>query len=162
MFDIVIAMRVDVQVLGERGQSAVGGAQGEVLDCRFSTVPVGVRADGPPRSRRSVRATVRSVGTGEDDAGVLARRGGPRRGNQQTNPRSPHAKRARGSPGDYFQTLQVERAIHLLKTGNASVDEVAARVGYAEGATLRTVLPRRLHMGITEIRKPSARTSAVR
>jgi transcriptional regulator GlxA family with amidase domain len=61
------------------------------------------------------------------------------------------------SPGDYFQHLRVERAVHLLKTGNASVDEVAARVGYAEGTTLRTVLRRRLHVGIKELRRrPSA------
>ncbi len=59
------------------------------------------------------------------------------------------------SPGVYFQSLQIERAVHLLKTGTASVDEVAARVGYAEGATLRTVLRRRLNIGIKEIRRPS-------
>ncbi len=57
------------------------------------------------------------------------------------------------SPLSYFQSLRVERAVHLLKTGNASVDEVAARVGYAEGATLRTLLRRRLNIGIREIRK---------
>ena len=57
------------------------------------------------------------------------------------------------SPLSYFQSLRVERAVHLLKTGNASVDEVAARVGYAEGATLRTLLRRRLNMGIKEIRR---------
>jgi transcriptional regulator GlxA family with amidase domain len=43
--------------------------------------------------------------------------------------------------------------VHLLKTGSASVDEVAARVGYAEGATLRTLLRRRLNVGIREIKK---------
>jgi transcriptional regulator GlxA family with amidase domain len=57
------------------------------------------------------------------------------------------------SPLAYFQTLRVERAVHLLKTGNASVDEIAARVGYADGTTLRTLLRRRLNLGITEIRK---------
>src|SRR5262245_50131494 len=57
------------------------------------------------------------------------------------------------SPGGYFQNLQVERAVHLLKTGTASVDEVALRVGYAEGATLRHVLRRRLKVGIKEIRR---------
>ena len=57
------------------------------------------------------------------------------------------------SPGSYFQKLRIERAVHLLKTGNASVDEVAARVGYAEGATLRHVLRRRLNVGIKEIRR---------
>lgn len=57
------------------------------------------------------------------------------------------------SPLSYFQSLRVERAVHLLKTGNASVDEVAARVGYADGATLRALLRRQLNLGIKEIRK---------
>jgi len=57
------------------------------------------------------------------------------------------------SPLSYFQGLRVERAVHLLKTTNASVDEVAARVGYADGVTLRTLLRRRLHQGIKEIRR---------
>jgi len=57
------------------------------------------------------------------------------------------------SPLSYFQDLRVERAVHLLKTGNESVDEIAARVGYAEGVTLRTLLRRRLGQGIKEIRR---------
>jgi len=57
------------------------------------------------------------------------------------------------SPLSYFQSLRVERAVHLLKTGSASVDEVAARVGYDEGATLRSLLRRQLNVGIREIRK---------
>jgi transcriptional regulator GlxA family with amidase domain len=57
------------------------------------------------------------------------------------------------SPLSYFQSLRVERAVHLLKTGNASVDEVAAEVGYAEGTTLRTLLRRRLKAGVREIRR---------
>jgi transcriptional regulator GlxA family with amidase domain len=63
------------------------------------------------------------------------------------------------SPGAYFQSLRIERAVHLLKTGTASVDEIAARVGYTEGATLRTVLRRRLNIGIKELRRslPPAR-----
>jgi transcriptional regulator GlxA family with amidase domain len=59
------------------------------------------------------------------------------------------------SPGAYVQHLRIERAVHLLRTGSASVDEVASRVGYAEGATLRTVLRRRLNVGIKEIRRPA-------
>jgi len=57
------------------------------------------------------------------------------------------------SPLSYFQSLRVERAVHLLKTGSASVDEVAARVGYSDGATLRTLLRNRLNLGVKEIRK---------
>jgi transcriptional regulator GlxA family with amidase domain len=57
------------------------------------------------------------------------------------------------SPLSYFQTLRVERAVHLLKTSGASVDEVATRVGYADGATLRALLRRRLNRGVKEIRR---------
>jgi len=57
------------------------------------------------------------------------------------------------SPLAYFQSLRVERAVHLLKTGNASVDEIAARVGYENGATLRALLRRELNAGVKEIRK---------
>jgi transcriptional regulator GlxA family with amidase domain len=58
------------------------------------------------------------------------------------------------SPLSYFQSLRVERAVHLLKTGAASVDEVAARVGYANGATLRALLRSRLDVGVRELRRP--------
>jgi transcriptional regulator GlxA family with amidase domain len=57
------------------------------------------------------------------------------------------------SPLSYFQSLRVERAVHLLKTGAESVDEIAARVGYADGVTLRTLLRRHLGYGIREIRR---------
>jgi transcriptional regulator GlxA family with amidase domain len=57
------------------------------------------------------------------------------------------------SPLSYFQSLRVERAVHLLKTGNESIDEIAARVGYADGVTLRTLLRRHLGYGIREIRR---------
>lgn len=60
------------------------------------------------------------------------------------------------SPLAYFQSLRVERAVHLLKTGKASVDEIAARVGYADGATLRALLRRQLNAGVKEIRKSPA------
>jgi transcriptional regulator GlxA family with amidase domain len=56
------------------------------------------------------------------------------------------------SPLEYFQSVRVERAVHLLKTTHASVDEIAARVGYADGVTLRTLLRRRLHAGVKDIR----------
>jgi transcriptional regulator GlxA family with amidase domain len=43
--------------------------------------------------------------------------------------------------------------VHLLRTSDASVDEVAARVGYADATTLRNLLRRRLKLGIKEIRR---------
>jgi transcriptional regulator GlxA family with amidase domain len=58
------------------------------------------------------------------------------------------------SPLSYFQSLRVERAVHLLKTSDESVDEIAAHVGYADGVTLRTLLRRHLGHGIRELRRP--------
>lgn len=57
------------------------------------------------------------------------------------------------SPLAYFQDLRVERAVHLLKTTDHGVEEIAARVGYSDGVTLRTLLRRRLGLGVKEIRK---------
>jgi len=57
------------------------------------------------------------------------------------------------SPLDYFQDLRIERAVHLLETSKASVDQIAAEVGYAEGATLRALLRRKLGRGVREIRR---------
>jgi transcriptional regulator GlxA family with amidase domain len=57
------------------------------------------------------------------------------------------------TPLSYFQSLRVERAVHLLKTGTGSVDQIATRVGYADGATLRTLLRRQLNLGVKEIRR---------
>ncbi len=54
------------------------------------------------------------------------------------------------SPLAYVQRLRVERAVHLLKTGGASVDDVAAQVGYADGVTLRALLRRRLKLGVRD------------
>jgi len=69
-----------------------------------------------------------------------------------------HMQRVLGkSPLAYFQTLRIERAVHLLKTGDASVDEIAAKVGYADGTTLRTLLRRQLDLGVKEIRSRSRR-----
>lgn len=51
------------------------------------------------------------------------------------------------TPLSYFQDLRVEHAVHLLRTGNASVDQVAAQVGYSDGVTLRTLLRRKLGGG---------------
>jgi transcriptional regulator GlxA family with amidase domain len=56
------------------------------------------------------------------------------------------------SPLAFFQDLRIERAVHLLRTSHASVDQIAANVGYAEGVTLRALLRRRLGRGVREIR----------
>jgi transcriptional regulator GlxA family with amidase domain len=57
------------------------------------------------------------------------------------------------TPLAFFQDLRIERAVHLLRTGNASVDQIAAKVGYANGVTLRALLRRKLRRGVGEIRR---------
>jgi transcriptional regulator GlxA family with amidase domain len=57
------------------------------------------------------------------------------------------------SPLSYFQDLRVEHAVHLLKTSDQSIEEIATKVGYSEGVTLRTLLRRHLGRGIREIRQ---------
>jgi len=56
------------------------------------------------------------------------------------------------TPLSYFQDLRIERAVHLLRTGNESVDQIAAKIGYADGVTLRTLLRRKLGRGVRELR----------
>jgi transcriptional regulator GlxA family with amidase domain len=56
------------------------------------------------------------------------------------------------TPLEYFQDLRIERAVHRLETTEASVDQIAAEVGYAEGVTLRALLRKRLGRGVREIR----------
>lgn len=57
------------------------------------------------------------------------------------------------TPLSYFQDLRIEQAVHLLRTGNASVDQVAAQVGYSDGVTLRALLRRKLGRGVRELRR---------
>ena len=56
------------------------------------------------------------------------------------------------TPLSYFQDLRIERAVHLLRTGSDSVEQIAAQIGYADGVTLRALLRRRLGRGVRELR----------
>lgn len=56
------------------------------------------------------------------------------------------------SPLSYVQDLRVERAVHLLRTSKLNIEAIAAEVGYGDGATLRTLLRRRLGRGVRELR----------
>ncbi len=51
------------------------------------------------------------------------------------------------TPLSYFQDLRIERAVHLLRTSSASVDQIAAQIGYADDVTLRTLLRRKWSAG---------------
>lgn len=59
------------------------------------------------------------------------------------------------NPTTYIQDLRIEQAVHLLKTTGLNVERIAEMVGYANGATLRTLLRQRLNMGVKEIRRKS-------
>jgi transcriptional regulator GlxA family with amidase domain len=64
-----------------------------------------------------------------------------------------HLSRVLGkTPLSYFQDLRIQHAVHRLQTGTASVDAIAAEVGYADGVTLRTLLRRKLGLGVRELR----------
>jgi transcriptional regulator GlxA family with amidase domain len=56
------------------------------------------------------------------------------------------------SPLSYFQDLRVERAQSLLHGSGLSLDQIAVEVGYADGATLRTLLRQRLGRGVRDLR----------
>jgi transcriptional regulator GlxA family with amidase domain len=63
-------------------------------------------------------------------------------------------------PVAFVQDLRLERAVHLLRVTQGSVDEIAGAVGYGDGSTLRTLLRRRLRTGVRELRRPGARGKA--
>jgi transcriptional regulator GlxA family with amidase domain len=56
------------------------------------------------------------------------------------------------TPLSYFQDLRVERAVHLLRTGSESIDQIATKIGYSDGVTLRVLLRRKLGRGVRELR----------
>jgi transcriptional regulator GlxA family with amidase domain len=55
-------------------------------------------------------------------------------------------------PIGFVQDLRLERAIHLLRVSNDSVDDIASSVGYEDGSTLRALMRRKLHAGVRELR----------
>lgn len=56
------------------------------------------------------------------------------------------------SPISFVQDLRLERAVHLLRGTRDAVDSIAQAVGYEDGSTLRTLLRRRMHVGVRELR----------
>ena len=63
-------------------------------------------------------------------------------------------------PVAFVQDLRLERAVHLLRVTQGSVDDIAGAVGYGDGSTLRNLLRRRLHTGVRELRRASGRKPA--
>ncbi|HEY4057335.1 MAG TPA: helix-turn-helix domain-containing protein [Kofleriaceae bacterium] len=56
------------------------------------------------------------------------------------------------SPVGFVQDPRLEQARHLLATTQDSVDEIAAAVGYEDASTLRTLLRRKQHTRIRDLR----------
>jgi transcriptional regulator GlxA family with amidase domain len=55
-------------------------------------------------------------------------------------------------PIGFVQDLRLERAIHLLRVSKDSVDSIASSVGYEDGSTLRSLLRRKMHTGVRQLR----------
>lgn len=67
-----------------------------------------------------------------------------------------HLKSVLGkTPLSYFQDIRVERAIHLLHTTDDSVDQIASKVGYADGVTLRNLIRSKIGRTVSELRTPN-------
>jgi transcriptional regulator GlxA family with amidase domain len=56
------------------------------------------------------------------------------------------------SPLSFVQDLRVEQAVYRLQTSKESIDEIAAAVGYRDGATLRMLLRKKTGRGLRELR----------
>ncbi len=56
------------------------------------------------------------------------------------------------TPLSYVQDLRVERAVHLLQTSDAGIDQIAEQVGYGDGVTLRALLRRKTRSSLRELR----------
>ena len=66
----------------------------------------------------------------------------PRSGSSYSTAPGMSAEAVGMSPIQYVQKLRVERATQLLETGHASLESVAAQVGYADPSMLRKLLRR--------------------
>lgn len=56
------------------------------------------------------------------------------------------------SPLSFIQDLRIADAVHQLETTDRSIDDIASRVGYQSGVTLRTLLRKRTGLGVRELR----------
>ena len=52
------------------------------------------------------------------------------------------------SPLSFVQDLRVAEAVHQLETTDLGVEEIASRVGYESGVTLRALLRKRTGLGV--------------
>jgi len=57
------------------------------------------------------------------------------------------------SPLSVVQELRVDKAVHRLRAGRSSLEEIAAEVGYSDAVTLRALLRRKTGRGVRELRR---------
>lgn len=56
------------------------------------------------------------------------------------------------TPLEYVQDLRVELALHRLRTTRQTIEQIAESVGYADGATLRTLLRKKTGRALRDLR----------
>jgi transcriptional regulator GlxA family with amidase domain len=56
-------------------------------------------------------------------------------------------------PVKFVHDIRVEVATHLLRSTTDDIEAVAAKVGYSDGTTLRTLLRRKLGRGVRDLRR---------
>jgi transcriptional regulator GlxA family with amidase domain len=56
------------------------------------------------------------------------------------------------TPLAYFQDLRIEQVTYLLRTSNESIDQIAYKVGYSNGKTLRALIHKKTGRSIKEFR----------
>jgi len=56
------------------------------------------------------------------------------------------------SPLAFIQDLRIADAVHQLETTDRGIEDIAGRVGYQSGVTLRTLLRKRTGLGVRELR----------
>lgn len=61
------------------------------------------------------------------------------------------------SPLAFVRDLRVEHARHLLESTNRGIDDIATRVGYSDGVTLRKLLRDKTGRGVRELRGQAAK-----
>jgi transcriptional regulator GlxA family with amidase domain len=64
------------------------------------------------------------------------------------------------SPLAFVRDLRVEHARHLLESTNRGIDDIATRVGYSDGVTLRKLLRDKTGRGVRELRGQAAKRRA--
>lgn len=61
------------------------------------------------------------------------------------------------SPLSFVQDLRIADAVHQLETTDAGIEDIASRVGYESGVSLRTLLRKRTGLGVRELRARAER-----